>query len=192
MVVVSRLLWSPSDSSSRPGFLDKVLPLPCLPWRPSLLPASRVLLGSGFHLTGPGTGLGLPGPETSLGLPGPETSLGLPGPGTSLGLPSSNFEVTIHAEIGAFGTALGDDKLCNLPRIVFGYRHRGIVIKPGMTADSWCFDAVVTHRRARVRMGITISRSQSFNRVRYRTGLRITLSYVLNNAVNTAAGTSIG
>ena len=102
------------------------------------------------------------------------------------------FEVTIHAEIGAFGTALGDDKLCNLPRIVFGYRHRGIVIKPGMTADSWCFDAVVTHRRARVRMGITISRSQSFNRVRYRTGLRITLSYVLNNAVNTAAGTSIG
>src|SRR5260363_195290 len=174
MVVVSRLLWSPSDSSSRPGFLDKVLPLPCLPWRPSLLPASRVLLGSGFHLTGPGTGLGLPGP------------------GTGLGLPSSNFEVTIHAEIGAFGTALGDDKLCNLPRIVFGYRHRGIVIKPGMTADSWCFDAVVTHRRARVRMGITISRSQSFNRVRYRTGLRITLSYVLNNAVNTAAGTSIG
>ena len=102
------------------------------------------------------------------------------------------FEVTIHAEIGAFGTALGDDKLCSLPRIVFGYRHRGIVINPGMTADSWCFNAVDTHRRARVRMGITISRSRSFNRVRYRTGLRITLSYVLNNAVNTAAGTSIG
>ncbi len=91
---------------------------------PSLLPASRVLLGSGFHLTGPNR------PQLTRTRIKPR----LTRTRNKLGLPSSNFEVTPSTPKSAFGS---DDWLCNLPECLW-LPTPGIVIKPGMTADSWC------------------------------------------------------